>query len=231
MFLYRLQVQFLTLRRFGTMTTQRHYLNPETRRREHLTGTRRCTEDAARSPHTRKVLQMPNEPKQDVPTVTAEGVAIGRLIEGVVIRHAITQIDERGTLCEILKPEWNVHPAPFTYVYQFTIRPGRVKGWHQHHQHDDRIFISQGTVKVVLFDPRPDSPTCGMINEIYRSELHRSVMVIPSFVWHAHQNIGSNDALFVSMPTRAYDYDAPDVFRLPLENDVIPYTFEQPMGW
>ncbi len=174
---------------------------------------------------------MPMQPKQDVETVTPDGKPVGRLIDGVVIRYATTQFDDRGTLCEILRPDWGVHPAPFTYVYQFTIRPGMAKGWHQHHQHDDRIFISQGTVKVVLYDPRPESPTYRMVNEIVRSELHRSVMVIPTFVWHAHQNIGSNDALFVSMPTRAYNHASPDVFRLPLENDVIPYKFEKKMGW
>ncbi|MGD0541419.1 MAG: dTDP-4-dehydrorhamnose 3,5-epimerase family protein [Tepidisphaeraceae bacterium] len=174
---------------------------------------------------------MSMKPKQDVETVTPDGKPVGGLIEGVVIRYATTQIDDRGTLCEILRPDWNVHPAPFTYVYQFTIRPGMAKGWHQHHQHDDRIFLSQGTVKVVLYDPRKDSPTFGMINEIHRSELHRSVMVIPQFVWHAHQNIGTTDALFVSMPTRAYNHASPDVFRLPLENDVIPYKFEHKLGW
>jgi dTDP-4-dehydrorhamnose 3,5-epimerase len=171
------------------------------------------------------------KPKQDLATVDASGKTIGKLIDGVVIRYATTQIDDRGTLCEILRPDWGVHQAPFTYVYQFTIRPGMCKGWHQHHQHDDRIFISQGTVKVVLYDDRPGSPTRGVINEIHRSELNRSVMVIPQFVWHAHQNVGLNDALFVSMPTRAYNYESPDVFRLPLDNDVIPYKFEKKLGW
>jgi len=39
------------------------------------------------------------------------------------------------------------------------------------------------------------------------------------------------DALFVSMPTRPYQHDDPDVYRLPLENDQIPYRFEQKLGW
>jgi dTDP-4-dehydrorhamnose 3,5-epimerase len=174
---------------------------------------------------------MPMQPKQDIVTVKPDGSPVTPLIAGVVIRYATTQIDARGTLCEILRPDWGFHPAPFTYVYQFTIRPGMCKGWHQHHEHDDRIFLSQGTAKIVLYDPRKDSPTFGMVNEIYRSEMHRSIMVIPQFVWHAHQNVGSTDALFISMPTRAYNYESPDVFRLPLENDVIPYKFEKKMGW
>jgi dTDP-4-dehydrorhamnose 3,5-epimerase len=174
---------------------------------------------------------MSMKPRQDIETVKPDGRTVAPLIDGVVIRHAVTQIDDRGTLCEILRPDWGFHPAPFSYVYQFSIRPGKVKGWHQHHQHDDRIFLSQGTVKVVLYDPRPESPTYRMVNEIHRSELHRSIMVIPQFVWHAHQNVGSTDALFISMPTRLYEHGSPDVYRLPLENDVIPYKFEQRLGW
>lgn len=174
---------------------------------------------------------MPMQAKQDVETVTPDGEPVMRLIDGVKIRYATTQIDGRGTLCEILRPDWGFHPAPFTYVYQFSIRPGMCKGWHQHHQHDDRIFLSQGTVKVILYDPRPNSPTFGVVNEICRSDTHRSIMIIPQFVWHAHQNIGDKDALFISMPTRLYDHKSPDVFRLPLDNDVIPYKMEQRKGW
>lgn len=171
------------------------------------------------------------QPKKDVQTVTPAGDPVQPLIHGVVVRPAVTQTDDRGTLCEIFNPSWGVHPAPLTYVYQFTIRPGRIKGWHAHHLHDDRIFISQGTLRVVLYDDRPDSPTYRMVNEIYRTEHHRTVMVIPAYVYHAHQNIGATDALLISMPTRLYDHADPDVYRLPVENDYIPYRFENRLGY
>jgi len=170
------------------------------------------------------------QPLKDRPTVTLAGERIGRQIEGVIVRRAITQTDERGTLCEILNPAWSVHPAPLVYVYQFTVRPGKIKGWHSHRLHDDRIFISRGEVRVVLYDSRVESPTHGMINEIFRTGLDRDLMVIPAGVYHAHQNVGTEDALFISMPTRAYQHDDPDVYRLPVNNDVIPYRFEPSLG-
>ncbi len=169
--------------------------------------------------------------RQDVQTVRADGEPVGQLIDGVVVRHQVSQIDERGTLCEILDPRWDVSHAPIVYVYQFTIRPGKAKGWHVHRLHDDRIFISRGELKVVLYDARPESPTSGMINELYRSELRRSLMVIPRGVFHAHVNVGATEALLVSMPTRGYDHASPDVFRLPLDTDAIPYRFEELRGW
>ena len=82
----------------------------------------------------------------------------------------------------------------------------------------------------MLYDDGAKSPTYGMVSEIFRSELMRDLMVIPAGVYHAHQNVGSKDALFVSMPTRAYDHADPDVYRLPVENDVIPYKFTNRLG-
>jgi dTDP-4-dehydrorhamnose 3,5-epimerase len=169
--------------------------------------------------------------KKDISTVTSDGKPKLKLIDGVIVRPAFTLTDDRGSLCEILSPAWGVHAAPINYVYQFTIRPGKIKGWHLHKLHDDRIFVSQGHVKVVLYDTRETSPTYKMVNEIYRTELQRTIMVIPAFVFHAHQNIGSTDALFVSMPTRPYNHEDPDVFRLPVETDLIPYRFENRLGW
>jgi dTDP-4-dehydrorhamnose 3,5-epimerase len=170
-------------------------------------------------------------PKKDVQTVDAHGRPIEKRIEGVVVQPSTTHVDDRGTLCEIFSPHRPPHPAPVVYVYQFTIRPGRIKGWHVHHLHDDRIFLSQGHVKVVLYDDRPDSPTYRMVNEIYRSELDRTLMVIPAYVYHAHQNVGSTDALFVSMPSRPYQHDDPDVYRLPIGTDQIPYQFDTRPGY
>jgi len=34
-------------------------------------------------------------------------------------------------------------------------------------------------------------PTYGLVNEIYRTDLDRNLMVIPAYVFHAHQNIGN----------------------------------------
>ena len=168
---------------------------------------------------------MSSNPKKDVQTVTVDGQPVQKLIDGVRIQASRTHVDDRGTLCEIFTPQRAPHPAPVVYVYQFTIRPGKIKGWHAHHLHDDRIFISQGQVKVVLYDSRTDSPTFGMVNEIYRSDLSRDLMVIPAFVYHAHQNVGTTDALFVSLPSRPYDHESPDVYRFPIDTDQIPYQF------
>lgn len=174
---------------------------------------------------------MPLQPKKDKQTVAQDGTLIAPRIEGVLLRQATTIPDERGTVCEIFNPAWEFHDAPLVYIYQVTVRPGMVKGWTVHYTYEDRLFISQGSLKWVLYDEREGSPTHGMLNEIYLGELNRSLLVIPRGVFHAVQNVGQTDALFVSMPTAPYNHADPDKHRLPPDTDQIPYSFEERLGW
>ncbi|MDO9635444.1 MAG: hypothetical protein Q7I95_00660, partial [Thiobacillus sp.] len=49
-------------------------------------------------------------------------------------------------------------------------------------------------------------------------------------VWHAVENITSAPALLINAVDKAYRYESPDHFRLPLETDQIPYRFRQGKG-
>ena len=83
-------------------------------------------------------------------------------------------------------------------------------------------------MELVLFDPRPDSPTCGEVCRIVLSEKDRCLVSVPANVWHADLNIGDRDAVVVNFPTIPYDHAAPDKWRLPLDTDLIPHRF--PLG-
>ncbi len=170
------------------------------------------------------------QPRKDIQTVTSEGKSVKKRIEGVVLRSAVTLPDERGTICEIYNPAWGVHPEDLVYVYEVTIRPTYVKGWVVHELQDDRIFVSYGTLRFVLFDNRPDSPTYKLINDFTIGEHNRALITIPKGVFHAVQNVDIKDSMFVNMPTRPYDHANPDKRRLPLVNDLIPFSFERQIG-
>ena len=170
-------------------------------------------------------------PMQDGQTVTPDGEALERLPYGVAFHDVITQVDERGMVCEMFDPRWNWHPAPLVFSYFFTIRPGIIKGWGLHKKHEDRYFIMFGEMETVFYDERPDSPTRGLVSKVYLSEYRRRLMNIPAGVWHADRNIGSKDLIVANFPTIPYDHASPDKYRLPLDTDLIPYKFENPRGW
>lgn len=172
-----------------------------------------------------------SEPVQDKPTVTPEGKSIAKLPEGISFRESETHVDERGTLCEIFDPRWGWSPHPLTNIYMVTIRPGVIKGWALHKLHEDRYFVVSGEMEVVLYDARPESSTYGLVSVVPLSWYNRRMMNIPAGIWHADRNIGSQDVMLINCPTRAYDYENPDKYRLPLDTDQIPYKFENPRGW
>ena len=168
---------------------------------------------------------------KDSPTVTPEGKPLFELIDGVRVRPAVTQADERGTVCEMFNPAWGFDDAPLVYVYQASLLPGYVKGWVVHLEQDDRLFFAGGRVRVVLFDGRQGSPTFKRLNRFETGELNRVLLRIPAGVYHAVQNIGSSEVFYYNMPTKPYRHDNPDKFRLPLDNDIIPYKFHNARGW
>jgi len=168
--------------------------------------------------------------EKDSASVRSDGSALARTIEGVVVRPATTHVDDRGELAEIFSPAWGVCAEPMVYAYQSTVRPHKAKGWVVHREQYDRLFISLGFLKIVLYDARPESATLGLIQEVYLSERNRALVVIPPGVFHALLNVGEIDALFVNLPTRPYRHDAPDKFRLPLDTDQIPYRLGERLG-
>lgn len=60
-----------------------------------------------------------------------------RLTEGVSFREVPTHIDGRGSVFELYDPRWAWHAEPLVFAYCFTIRPGMVKGWNLHKEHED----------------------------------------------------------------------------------------------
>lgn len=169
---------------------------------------------------------------RDPATVTASGERLEQLPEGVSFRDAVTQVDDRGSVVELFDPRWGWTDDDLVFAYVFTLRPGKVKGWGMHLKHEDRYFILYGDMAVVLYDDREDSPTRGLVATVYMSEHQRRLMNIPPGIWHANHNLGDKEVTVVNFPTKPYDHERPDKYRLPLDTDQIPYSFgEGSSGW
>lgn len=170
-------------------------------------------------------------PIKDSQRATAEGETIVSLPQGMKIHRSSTHLDERGSLCEIHNHLWEFLDDPIVHVYKVTIRPGKIKGWTKHATYQDRAMLIEGDLRVVLYDDRSDSPTHKQVSELFFSGNNPTLFNIPSHVYHAFQNIGTKDLTFINMPTKPYCYKHPDKYRLPLENDLIPYKFLDSPGW
>jgi dTDP-4-dehydrorhamnose 3,5-epimerase len=169
--------------------------------------------------------------KKDPQTVTPAGKPVAGLLEGVERFSVPTHVDDRGWLVELFNPKWDWVTDPLVYSYVTAIRPGGAKGWGLHKRHRDRYFLLFGSLEVVMYDVRPDSATTGRISTVRLSEFERGLLVIPTLVWHAVRNLGSTDVVIVNFPTMGFDHADPDKYRLPLNNDLIPYSFGDTPGW
>lgn len=132
---------------------------------------------------------------------------------------------------EMFDLRWNFHPDPLVFAYTFSIRPGVVKGWNLHREHEDRYVILVGDMELVLFDPRPGSPTCGQVSRLLLTAQAPSLVTVPRNVWHADHNVGCTDVVVVNFPTTPYDHEQPDKYRLPIDTDLIPFSFGDAKGW
>jgi dTDP-4-dehydrorhamnose 3,5-epimerase len=150
---------------------------------------------------------------------------------GASFHESVRHNDDRGSVTELYDPRWDWHPDPLVFCYMFTIRPQMAKGWGLHKLHEDRYFVIDGELEVVLYDVRPDSPTCGCISKVYLSAARPRLLNIPRNVWHADRNIGMSDVKVINFPTIQYDHSNPDKYRLPLDTELIPHKFGDTKGW
>ncbi|MCP2604839.1 dTDP-4-dehydrorhamnose 3,5-epimerase family protein [Candidatus Aminicenantes bacterium AH-873-B07] len=152
------------------------------------------------------------------------------MIEGVKLKKLKVIPDERGRLMEILRSDDNLF-IKFGQVYMTTTYPGVVKAWHLHKKQFDNVACLYGTIKLVLFDAREESPTYKEINEFYIG-IHNPLLIqIPPRIYHGWKCVSLEEAIVVNIPTEVYNYEKPDEYRLdPHNNNLIPYDWRRKDG-
>ena len=153
-----------------------------------------------------------------------------KLINGVKVKNLRVIPDERGRLMELLRSDDREFFSGFGQVYLTTAYPGAIKAWHYHKKQTDNLVCIQGMMKIVLYDPREDSPTKGMVNEFFAG-IHNPILIkVPPFVMHGFKCVSEHEALVVNIPTEVYVYNNPDEYRVPPSSPDIPYDWARKDG-
>ena len=159
--------------------------------------------------------------------VTSQGVLRLSPITGVEYRLTKPVSHHHGHLTEVFRADWGFADFPVVQVNLTTTFPGHIRGWGLHRETIDRLFAAAGSLCIVCYDGRRDSPTFGHLNEFMLGERNQGLVLIPPGVYHGWKNIGTDEATIVSMPSRLYDHDGPDRWELPWNSDearaTIPY--------
>jgi dTDP-4-dehydrorhamnose 3,5-epimerase len=162
---------------------------------------------------------------RDRPTVDASSKELASGIAGVEIRRLTIHADPRGALTPVADIRDDFWSDPIVYAYRFSILPGRIKGWGMHELQTDRYFVVSGDVRVVLFDGREESDSAGAMVQIHFTDRTPGLVKIPPGVWHADQNWGQTEAHVLNFPTRPYDPEHPDKYRIDPHNGTIPFDW------
>ena len=166
--------------------------------------------------------------EKDEQTVDAKGRRVTAGIDGVQYVRLVSLVDHRGELTEIVNFANSFWDEPVEYSYCFTIRPGRIKAWGMHRKQADRYFRAAGNIRVVLYDGRTESPTYQHFAEFHLTEESPALLLIPPGVWHGDQNWGEGDAVMINFPTRPYNREDPDKYRIDPHAGTIPFDWSLP---
>lgn len=152
------------------------------------------------------------------------------LIAGVRLHEVKHVLKGNGHLTEIYRKDWQLDDLPVEQVFEVVMTPGGISAWHAHEHTTDRLFVTRGAMRIVLYDGREDSPTFGLVNEFKLGELRPALVVVPPKVWHGVQNMGDAPCSLLNLVDQAYCYEDPDHWRVPHDTPAIPYRFPNLRG-
>ena len=148
------------------------------------------------------------------------------LIDGVQIKPLKVLPDDRGRLMEVLRADDPIFEQ-FGQVYVTTAKPGVVKAWHYHKLQADHWVCLIGKARVGLYDPRPDSPTRGTVNEFLMTPEEPFLIKIPVGVYHGFKGAAPDrETMIMNVPTMPYNYKTPDEYRIDPYDPAIPFDWK-----
>lgn len=155
--------------------------------------------------------------------------------------------DPRGGLVEIVRGDnkWDDHaceerPFIFGQVYCTKVNPRVIKGFHLHEKQTDRIFLLKGSVRFVglMFEcsvehgnPRITNPNFTVVSgqhtllDLIVLSSSPRVITIPPGIWHAFQNVGTEEALVINVPDISYNYEKPDETRMDPHDSIVAFPW------
>ena len=163
--------------------------------------------------------------RKDTQTVDAGGKLRLHLPEGVLLHEMPNILTGNGITTEVFRQDWGLAPEEVRHIIHVRLHAFAISAWHRHTLQTDRIFVTDGAARLVMFDAREGSPTRDKVAELRLGRMRPMLVVIPPGIWHGLQNLGGSECGFINFFDRAYQYDDPDEWRLPLDTPEIPYRF------
>lgn len=143
-----------------------------------------------------------------------------KLVDGLVVTPLKVVADERGDVKRGLRASESEFVG-FGELYFSSVRQGVVKGWKKHLRMHSNLIVIQGAIRFVLFDDRPNSPTCGNTSSIVVSSVENYARItIPPNVWLAFQGLQSGTNQLVNLAS--IEHDPEESLSVPIADSLMP---------
>ena len=149
------------------------------------------------------------------------------MIAGVATKPLVRYPDERGFFEELIRVLDPFFSEGFGQLYRSSMVTGVVKAWHIHKTQVDWWHIITGTIKVALYDARPESGTYKELNEFILGDGGSDVVLkIPAGVAHGLKVMkGPAELVYVTSGMYTMDEEG----RIPYDDPTIGYDWVQGM--
>ena len=131
--------------------------------------------------------------------------------------------DERGKIMHMLRCD-DPHFKKFGEIYFSVAFPGAIKGWHVHKKMTLNYAVVEGTIKLVLYDDRKDSPTKGELMELSVGEDNYVLVQVPPGVINGFKGLGTKSAIVANCATEPHSPD--EIIRIDSFSKEIPYNWD-----
>jgi dTDP-4-dehydrorhamnose 3,5-epimerase len=152
--------------------------------------------------------------------VTDPTIASG--IDGVKVVPLRQIVDERGKIMHMLKAT-DEHFVGFGEIYFSTAWPGTIKAWHIHQTMTVNNAVISGHAKLVMYDLREDSPTRGVLQEVFLGEDNHVLVQIPPGIANGYKAYGQKQVILANCGSEPHRPD--EMLRVPHDSPEIPYDW------
>ena len=133
-------------------------------------------------------------------------------------------VDQRGKVMHMVRRDMPGFSG-FGEIYFSTINAGAVKAWHRHKLMTQNYAVPFGTIHLVLYDDRQNSPTCGRLQEITIGENNYCLVTIPPMIWYGFTTQKPSFAIIANCASLPHDPE--EVERLHPGSPKIPFRWEK----
>jgi dTDP-4-dehydrorhamnose 3,5-epimerase len=144
-------------------------------------------------------------------------------ISGVIVTPLKIISDDRGAVMHMLRAD-QAHFQTFGEIYFSAVNPGVIKAWKRHREMTLNLAVVSGSMRLAIYDDRPDSPTRGQVQDLEIGPAAQYLLVtVPPRLWYGFACVGDAPALMANCATIPHDPAETD--GLPIDTNDIPFDW------